>query len=79
MEIIKRISVEFTSEERQAFGKVVELLEELCHCGDGSGECQGCPLEPHCRQRTGTPLYEILYAILALEEDGDLGSECDLV
>ena len=79
MEIIKSINVEFETEERQAIGKVAELLEELCDCGDGSGNCQGCPLESHCRQRTGTPLYEVLYDILTLEEDGNLGCESRVV
>jgi hypothetical protein len=79
MEIVKSISVEFASEEREAIGKVAELLEEICNCGDGSGECQGCPLETHCRKRCGTPLYEVLYDILTLEEDGDLGCDSRLV
>lgn len=79
MDIIKRISVEFASEERQAIGKVAELLEELCNCGDGTGECQGCPIESQCRKRYGTPLYEVLYDILAQEESGDLGSDSRLV
>ena len=79
MEIVKRISVEFEPEEREAFGKVAELLEEICNCGDGTGECQGCPLETHCRKRYGDPLYEVLYDILSLEEDGELGSERNLV
>ena len=79
MDIVKRISVEFTSDEREAFGKVAELLEEICNCGDGAGECQGCTLESHCRKRYGGPLYEVLYDILSLEEDGELSSERNLV
>ena len=79
MKIIKSISVEFENEERDAIGKVAELLEELCNCGDGNGECQGCPLECHCRQRSTAPLYEVLYDILSLEEDGNLGCDSRLV
>ena len=79
MEVIKSINVEFASEEREAIGKVAELLEEICNCGDGSGECQGCPLESHCRKRCGAPLCEVLYDILSLEEDGELGSNSRLV
>ena len=79
MDIVERISVEFTSDEREAFGKVAELLEELCDCGDGSGNCEGCPIESQCRKRYGNPLYEVLYDILSLEEDGELSSERNLV
>lgn len=79
MEIIKSINVKFEPEEREAFGKVAELLEELCNCGDGTGECQGCPIESQCRKRYGDPLYEVLYDILSLEEDGVLNSERNLV
>ena len=79
MDIIKSINVKFEPEEREAFGKIAELLEELCNFGGGSGECHGCPLESHCRKRYGTPLYEVLYDILSLEEDGELGCESRLV
>ena len=79
MKIIKSVSVEFAPEEREVIDKVAGLFEELCNCGNGDGECRGCPLESHCRQRCGTPLYEVLYDILAQEESGDLGSDSRLV
>ena len=79
MKIIKSVNVAFDPEEREVIEKVAELFEMVCDCGDGSGECQGCPLESHCRQRCGTPLYEVLYDILAQEECGDLGYERNLV
>ena len=79
MKIIKNISVEFDPEEREVIDKVAGLFEELCKHGNGDGECRGCPLWSHCRQRCGTPLYDVLYDILALEECGDLGCDSRLV
>ena len=76
MEVIKSINVKFDPEEREAIERVAGLFEMLC---DSSDECQGCLIESHCRQRCGTPLYEVLYDILSLEEDGELGCESRLV